>query len=280
MEKSLFTLLDLNELIDVVDIGANPIVEDGEPPYKKLLEANLVNLIGFEPNEDALIRLNRTKGPNEKYIGKAVYDGSLQEFKICKAQGMSSLLEPNMNLLSYLHGFSDWGKVIERKQIQTVRLDDVEEIINIDYLKIDIQGGELEVFKNAPNFLSECCVIHTEVEFLPMYEKQPMFSEVELFLREIGFTFHRFVDMASRAIQPIYIDNSPYAELNQVTWADAVFVKDFTKFEKLTIPQLKKTALILNDVYGSFDLAMRALMAIDETLKTTTFAKSYFDHLS
>ena len=77
MKKSISTMLDLNERIDVVDIGANPV--DGEPPYKKLLDANLVNVIGFEPNEDALIRLNRMKGPNETYIGKAVYDGTQQE---------------------------------------------------------------------------------------------------------------------------------------------------------------------------------------------------------
>ena len=83
---------------------------------------------------------------------------------------MTSLLEPNSELLSYFHGLPNWGKVQERISIPTVRLDDVKEIDNVDYLKIDIQGGELEVFQNRVNRLRNCLVVQTEVEFLPMYE--------------------------------------------------------------------------------------------------------------
>ena len=277
MKKSISSIIDLNESVDVIDIGSNPIA--GDPPYKKLLNANLANILGFEPNENALQRLNKKKTINEKYIGKAVYDGSKQEMKICQAEGMTSLLEPDMNLLGYLHGFPDWARVKERLQVQTVRLDDVEEIKNIDYLKIDIQGAELEVFKNATNLLSDCCVIHTEVEFLPIYKDQPLFSEVEIYLREIGFIFHRFIDFRSRTIQPLLVNNDIYGQLNQATWADAVFVKDFTKFNELTTSKLKKTALILNDIYGSFDLALRSLLEVDKKLKKTNYAKKYLEYL-
>jgi FkbM family methyltransferase len=278
MKKSVSDILDLNERLDIVDIGANPI--DGEPPYKKLLDEKLVNLIGFEPNEDALMRLNKMKSVNETYIGKAVYDGTKQELKLCRAEGMTSLLEPNASLLEYLHGFSEWGLVENRQQIQTVKLDDVREIKNIDYLKIDIQGAELEVFKNATNFLSNCLVIHTEVEFLPMYENQPLFSEVEMYLRELGFIFHRFSPLVSRVVKPMFINNNPYAELSQVTWADAIFVKDFTQFNKLSILQLKKIALIMHDIYGSFDIVLRALMEVDKKSSKEHYSRMYIELLS
>ena len=278
MKKTVFSMLDLRERIDIVDIGANPI--DGEPPYKKLLDANLANVIGFEPNKDALMRLNEMKSPNETYIGKAVYNGSKQELKLCRAQGMTSLLEPNASLLGYLHGFSEWGLVENRQQIQTVKLDDVKEIKNIDYLKIDIQGAELEVFKNATNLLSNCTVIHTEVEFLPMYENQPLFSEVEMYLRELGFLFHRFSPLVSRVVKPMYINDNPYAELSQVTWADAIFVKDFTQFDKLSIAQLKKIALMLHDIYGSFDIVLRALKEVDNKSNKEHYSHMYLKHLS
>jgi len=276
-KPSLVTLVELDELIDVVDIGANP--NDGVAPYKNLLDENLARVFGFEPNEDALGRLNAMKGPNETYIGKAVYDGSQQQLKICQAEGMTSLLEPNMKLLRYFNGFPRWGKVKERLPIQTIRLDDVEEIQNIDYLKIDIQGGELEVFKNATNSLDKCCVIQTEVEFLPMYEGQPLFSEVEMFLRGLGFVFHRFSSLVSRIIKPLQINNDVLGELSQVTWADAIFIKDFTKFNELDQVNLKKTAVILNDIYGSFDIVMRALMVIDEK-SNTNYSKQYLKYLS
>jgi len=69
---------------------------------------------------------------------------------------MTSLLEQNADLYDYMHGVSDWGKVQKHVSIPTVRMDDVEEIKNIDYLKIDIQGGELEVFRHGLNHLQGC----------------------------------------------------------------------------------------------------------------------------
>ena len=275
--SKLASLLEIKSPIDIVDIGANPI--DGETPYKPLLESGLAHVYGFEPNPDALARLNAIKGQNETYFSNAVYDGAQQELRVCESQGMTSLLEPNINLLSYFHGFPEWGKVVERISIPTVRLDDFSEIKNLDYLKIDIQGGELEVFRNGTNRLKECLVIQTEVEFLPMYEGQPLFSEVELYLRELGFTFHKFFPLVSRIVQPMLVNNNIYSELSQATYADAIFIKDFTKFDQLDPEQLKKISLILNDIYGSFDIALRALMACDATNKSN-YAEQYVKHLS
>lgn len=274
--NSISSLLSIQEFIDVVDIGANPI--DGVPPYKPLLDSGLAHIYGFEPNPNALAKLNSQKGPNETYFSNAVYNGKEQELRVCKAQGMTSLLEPNSELLSYLHLFPEWGQVQERIKIPTIRLDDVDEIKNIDYLKIDIQGGELEVFKNGVNLLKNCLVIHTEVEFLPMYEGQPLFSEVELFLRELGFVFHRFSPLVSRIVQPLLHKNNKRGELSQVTFADAIFIKDFTKFDLLSLVDLKKLALILNDVYGSFDIVLRALISFDSR-KKTNLAEKYYKYL-
>jgi FkbM family methyltransferase len=260
-KRSVAETLEVEHPIKVVDIGANPI--DGTPPYKPLLDRGLAHVYGFEPNPTALEQLERNKGPYETYVPHAVYDGNEHTLKVCKDPGMTSLLEPNAELLSYFHGIPEWAEVVERFPIPTVRLDDVEEIETIDYLKIDIQGGELEVFRNGTNKLRDCLVIHTEVEFLPMYEKQPLFSEIELFLRGEGFTFHRFEPLVSRIVQPLLINNDIYREFSQVTWGDAVFIKDFTKFDQLDPEGLKKMALILNDVYSSADIVIRALMAHD-----------------
>ena len=277
--STLASLLEIKAPIDIVDIGANLIVGEDEAPYKPLLDSGLAHLYGFEPNPDALARLNAAKGQNETYFPSAVYNGAQQELRVCQQEGMTSLLEPNINLLCYLHGFSEWGKVVERISVPTVRLDDFSEIKNLDYLKIDIQGGELEVFRNGTNRLKECLVIQTEVEFLPMYEGQPLFSEVELYLRGLGFTFHKFFPLTSRIVQPMLINNDIYSELSQATYADAIFVKDFTKFDQLDPEQLKKISLILNDIYGSLDIALRALMACDVKNKSN-YAAEYLKYLS
>jgi len=112
-----------------------------------------------------------------------------------------------------------------------------------------------------------------------MYKGQPLFSEVELFLRELGFTFHRFVPLVSRTVQPLLVNNDIYNGISQVFWADAIFIKDFTKFDQLSSVSLKKMALILNDIYGSFDIVLRALMAVDTKAKSN-LAEKYLKYLS
>ena len=260
-KPSLAEILEINILVDVIDIGANP--DWDEAPYKTLLGAGLARVIGFEPNQDALDRLNSIKGANETYFPNAIYDGNAHELKVCEHPGMTSLLEPNTELLSYFHALSNACKVKERRKIPTVRLDDVKEIENIDILKIDIQGGELEVFRNGVNRLRDCLVVHTEVGFLPMYERQPLFSDIEIFLRNLGFTFHRFAPLVSRTLQPMIFDGDEFKDFSQAIWADAIFIKDFTRFDQLSSGKLKSLALIVHEIYSAFDIVLRALMAHD-----------------
>ncbi len=275
---SLTEMLDIDVTIDVVDIGANPIESDGIPPYQGLLESGKARLVGFEPNGDALAELQARKSAHETYLPHAVYDGTEQSLRICKSSGMTSLLEPNPAVLSCFHGFDQWAEVIGREAIQTVRLDDVVEIDNLDFLKIDIQGAELEVFRNGTDKLANCLVIQTEVEFMPMYEGQPLYADVDLFLREKGFMLHRFLGLTSRAVKPLVVNNDAYAGLSQLLWSDAIFIRDFTKFDALKPEQLLKTALILHDSYGSFDVALRALL-VHDAMSGTRYGEAYLRKL-
>jgi FkbM family methyltransferase len=269
----LATILGIDVVIDVVDIGANPI--DGDAPYKPLLARKAARLVGFEPNPDALKRLKAAKGPNETYLPHAVADGKRHVLHVCQAQGMTSLLQPNHDLYRWFHGFSEWGTVVRKVKVDTVRLDDVAEVKRLDYLKIDIQGGELMVFQNAPIRLAECLVIQTEVEFLQLYINQPLFSEVEIFLRSQGFLLHRFWPAPrTRPIKPMVIENSIYRGISQVMDGDAVFVRDFTRLDHLDAGQLLRMATILHDVYQSLDLVLRLLIEHDRRLGTR-FASRY-----
>ena len=277
--KSLTEILPGLPLVQIVDIGATPL--DGEPPpYARLLKDGFARVIGFEPDPRGLAELNRKKGPHEIYLPYVIGDGRTHQFKVCRLPGMSSLLEPNRELLSYFHGFPEWGIVERRIPVATVRLDDISEIENIDFLKIDIQGSELLVFEHAQKRLANCLVIQTEVEFLPMYEGQPLFSEVELFLRRHGFFVHRFAPLVSRVLQPMKVNENIYAGLSQVFWTDAVFVRDFTRLQALDPEQLLKLALILHDVYASHDIVLRALMEYDRRNNDSAQASRFMTALN
>ena len=258
---SFSALTKTNARIKVVDIGANPI--DGVPPYAALLRAGDADVVGFEPNADALTRLNQIKGPHETYLPYIVGDGARHTLHSCHAPGMTSLLTPNPAVLNLFHGFPDWGRVLSTELVDTVRLDDVPETVGVELIKIDIQGGELMALSHGKMRLRDTLLIHTEVEFLPMYIGQPLFSEVEIFLRSEGFQLHRFFPAVSRVLRPLLINNDIYAGLNQLVWADAVFIRDLSRLDALSEAQLLKTAKILHDCYQSVDAALCLLTEYD-----------------
>jgi hypothetical protein len=161
------------------------------------------------------------------------------------------------------YGFPTRGKVVDTVDVDTKRLDDVPETAGLDPLKIDIQGAELMAFQNAPERLKSALLIHTEVEFLPMYIGQPLFSEVEQFLRAAGFVLHKFEPLVSRDFYPMLLNYDPYINHTQLFWADGIFVKDFTRLELMSDDQLLRLAEILYDCYRSYDLVLLLLREHD-----------------
>lgn len=255
-DDDLAALLQPARLTDVIDIGANPI--DGDPPYKTMLENGLCRVTGFDPHPEALARLMAAKGAHETYLPYAVGDGGEHQLRICRGFGFASLLQPDAKTLMHFPNFSELGRVLERIAVTTRRLDDIAEIGAIDLLKIDIQGSELSVFQNGRSRLAKAVAIQTEVSFVPLYEKQPVFGEIDLELRSLGFIPHMFVDVNKRMIAPMQ-GPDPAAALNQVIEADVVYVRNFIAPEAMDDEQLKHLAMIAHHCYGSYDLAMNCI---------------------
>ncbi|ERF83103.1 FkbM family methyltransferase [Bradyrhizobium viridifuturi] len=247
----LSTLLAAERLTAVVDIGANPI---DVPPYLPLLQKRLCRLFGFEPQPSALAELNAHKSELETYLPHVVGSGEQARLRVCAAPGMTSLLEPDPVMLKHFQGFNEWARIIADSRIATHRLDDIGEIDAMDYLKIDVQGSELAVFQNGRRRLAEAVVIQTEVSFLPLYKKQPVFGEIDLELRSQGFIPHALLAINKRMIWPMRGVNA-YEAFNQLLEADAVYVRDFTKADAMSSEQLKHLALVAHHCYGSYDLA-------------------------
>ncbi|KOG56860.1 FkbM family methyltransferase [Streptomyces virginiae] len=244
----------------VVDIGANPI--DGDPPYLDMLRSGLCRVTGFEPQSDALEDLQRRKGPFETYLPAAIGDGASHTLRITSASGMTSLFRPDPNRLRLFNGFGEWGKVVEEIAIPTQRLDDIPEVTPFDLLKIDIQGAELMVFQGAPVKLAEAVAVHTEISFVPLYEGQPVFGDVDQELRRHGFIPHTFAAIKHWPIAPVVFGGDFRRAQHQILEADIVYVRDFAHAEEMTDEQLKQLALIAHHVYGSTDLTYYCLSAL------------------
>jgi FkbM family methyltransferase len=245
----------------VVDIGANPI--DGDPPYKPMLQAGLCTVTGFEPQREALAELQRRKGPLETYLPHAVGDGGTHTLNVCRASGMTSLFAPDAATLELFAALKSLGEVLRREPMATRRLDDIAEIDGLDFLKIDIQGGELAVFRHGREKLAQAVAIQTEVSFVTLYEGQPALGDIDVELRAQGFIPHCFAAVKQWPIAPLVVGGDERRPLNQLLEADLVYVRDFSRPDGLDDEQLKQLALIAHHCYGSYDLAVRCLYLLE-----------------
>jgi FkbM family methyltransferase len=255
----LFEILRPERLTAVVDIGANPIALDGDPPYKPMLMKRLCTLVGFEPQAEGFAALNAQKSDLETYLPYAVGDGGRGILNLCLARGMSSLLTPNPRILDCFPHFDEFGRVVGEAPVETRALDSIAEIKALDFLKIDVQGSELSIFRSGSARLAGAVALQTEVSFVPLYKNQPVFGDIDLALRALGFLPHMVVNLSKRMILPLHRTNEPYAAMNQVLEADVVYVRDFTEPDRMSAEQLKHLALIAHHCYQSYDLAAKCI---------------------
>ena len=263
--------------VKIVDVGASDI--DGEPIFNTLRATGQAEVVGFEPSPKQYQRLLDANITNATFLPHAIGDGSKQELKICSGPGMTSVLEPDLDVLRHFHGLREAAEVVSRHPVETHRLDDIPETEGMDFLKIDVQGGELAAFEGGMNRLLQASFIHTEVLFVPFYKGQALYAELDQKLREAGFWHHRFDATQSRVFKPLVIQGDAFGGISQELWSDAVYVKRFVDFPKLPKEQLLKIALIAHDIYASFDLAALALEVLDKR-EGTSFLSDYLAQLT
>jgi FkbM family methyltransferase len=260
----------------IVDVGAMTL-GNGTEPYAPLTKFLPCDVIGFEPVQAECDKLNAQGKPGHTYLPYFIGDGSTRTFYECNMPMTSSLFEPNSALLDKFQNLENLTRVVKTYTVQTRRLDDIPDVRGTDYLKVDVQGGEMLVYRGGEQILTDVLVIHTEVVFVPMYKDQPLFADIDAHLRGRGFAFHR-MGISGRTFRPLIANKNPNKMLSQMLWADAIYVRDFMTFDQLAPLALLKLASIMHENYGSFDLVALALEAHDR--KTgSSLQPAYIKHL-
>ena len=200
VDPSLMVLLrglPLERRTRVVDVGANPNVADA--PYLAMTQQGLCDVLGFEPHPGAFAELQKIKGPREHYLPFAVGDGSAKELKVYKSHGFTSIFEPAEAAIKLL-ALKPWSDIKARIAFDTVRLDDSADVDRFDLLKIDIQGGEGDVFTGAAAKLQTACMVIVELRYFALYKGEPMLSGIDTQLRRLGFQLHKIFAPVSRPL--------------------------------------------------------------------------------
>jgi FkbM family methyltransferase len=226
----------------------------------------LIKYFGFEPDVRSNDNLNNIV---ETFLDYKIFPTALSEtkknseFYLCKKPEVSSLYKPNT---LFLKNFSDKERfsVINKQTLKTVSLDSYN-IKNNDFVKIDVQGSELNILKGANKTLEKTFGLELEIEFLELYKDQPLFGEVCKKLAEKGFQFIDFVNL-------VRWERKEYNSFGQCVFGDALFLKTP---EVLDIKNMDKskicTYLAILIIYKRYDLVDSALDMLDEKLKVDFF---------
>jgi len=181
----------------VLDVGAN----DG-PFARQLREAGYHGrIVSFEPQAAAYEALCRAAAADPLWecrnVALGVDEGEVA-LNIAANSSSSSLLE-----MSPLHVASaPESAYVGREQVSIQRLDSLAGELGIAeatvYLKVDVQGFELDVLRGAGAALERAVLVEAELSLVPLYKGAPRFEEVLNYLAELGF--------GVLSLEPVFID--------------------------------------------------------------------------
>lgn len=251
-------LLQPKHLTSIIDVGASDMEKQisGAAWYKLMVDHQLARVTGFDPQADCLPVA--TEGRN--YLPIAVGSGKPATLYQCAHPAFTGLFEPDEKILALFADYTKWGKVQSKTAIETHRIDDIDEIDNMDFLVMDAQGSELDILNGATEKLKSTAVIQVEMSFIPLYKNQPMFADLDAALRHLGFIPHTIAGQVRQVIAPFHQSKlSVGAKVNQNISLDMVYIRDFARLDKLEPEVIKHLAMIVYYSYQSFDLAFRCV---------------------
>ena len=152
--------------------------------------------IGFEPEGTEAERLQRIAAANERYIARALHSAQgTVVFHHCVVPARSSLYRPDRAVIAEIYGTDEHYRIVRSEPMDVTTLDALVRAGEIPWpevIKLDTQGSELDILKGGREVLTRSVVaIALEVEFVPLYEGQPLFVDVDTFLRSSGYQLDR-----------------------------------------------------------------------------------------
>ena len=185
----------LNNVRIVIDAGAHI------GTFSKAVSLALpqARVLAFEPSKSTFARL---KSSVRDFANVEPHNCALGARK-CRLSLANSQLEASNSLLSISKKHTDAWPESNTTSVEEVDVRTINEFFPAGkpdsgiFLKADVQGYELEVFRGAEDLLDSITVIQVECSFVTLYEDSPLFSDVVEFLYARGFRIAKIFDLLS-----------------------------------------------------------------------------------
>jgi FkbM family methyltransferase len=264
----------------ILDGGAREALSD---PRWRALPAGRVRLFGFEPDAKEVDELNRTaaaQGLDYRYYAAGLWSApSTLTFYENKSPGGGSFYAQNTGLterwkfqntqdkfyardIFYPTGTSRWSMTSVERWAQENAIRD------LDFMKLNVQGAELEILKGCGALLDGVVGLMVEVSFVESYKERPFFSDIDAFLRAHRFTFFDLIGhhYMGRARSPITARHAPglYPLWGQLIEGHGIYLKDPIELERRGVPQDLPLAKALKlasfaEIFGQNEYAFELL---------------------
>lgn len=256
--------------ITICNVGSRKLgVQDDYASKGWDIFAPNLTIYGFDADADACDQANsnleaRKVNWTEKHIplalGRSVGESTLY---VTNHPMCSSLYSPNETYLSRLTGLSELMDLDFTINLETTTLDtfcQAEGIEEIDFLQTDVQGADLDVLEGASGILGRSILgVQVEVIFSHLYVNQPLFADVDTYLRRQGFTlFDLAAAYRPRVRSPIQSTVHP----GQLLWGDAFYFRDLLQEDlstDLKTPERILKLACIADVMNFPDYALELL---------------------
>lgn len=175
------------EITIVIDAGARYGMH---PSWKDF--AGKLKYFAFEPDKKEAERLCKQK----HNPGFQIFDLGLdktegeKELRLAKHKGCSSFLEIDNNSEWFGNYRPGEGEIESIVKVRTTSVDKFAELknVNIDFIKVDTEGTELDILKGAEQQLSNNILgVRAGVNFLTAYKNQPLFQDTHQYLLSKDF---------------------------------------------------------------------------------------------
>ena len=185
----------------VVDVGARNGMRLLPNWYSKKS-----NLVGFEPHEGELKKLKEKKTSailkwgdvhkfkSELYLGDVVwsFDGNV-EFHETEWAGRSAVkmqFNKIVNKIFYnSQNFKNNAETLKINKLKSIKLDTYFNTKLIDFLKIDVEGGEIKVIEGSSNKLDNKEILFIQTEFMAndYYQNSSLIDQQISYLKKKGY---------------------------------------------------------------------------------------------
>jgi len=281
------TLLSVEERFVVLDAGAREAFGD---PRWRVFDKKRVRLFGFEPDAKEVEALNREAahlGVDYQYYASALWSQQGHATYIAnRSPGGGSFFEQNLDLTDRWKFENVEAKFLARDIFHPLGKEDwvvtsvdawasENAIVDVDFMKLNVQGAELEILKGAGKLLSRVTGIMVEMSFVESYKNRPFFSDIDSFLRAQNFTFFDFIGhhLIGRARSPITATQTPglYPLHGQLIEGHGIYFRDPIDMEKrgLDLDLYGKAKLLklacFAEIFGQVEFAFELLAWIADT---------------